>query len=256
MLEDAAAGRQAGQGKTHGQIGGAGQVRPGARPQPPGPDHPRIGGPPHGTGPRAGLRGQLCRYFVSPPWTSGRAKNFQYGSQAGQHVADKTQPGSLGAVGYDDEGVKTKRWDIIKEGMLVNYQAIRDQAHMMGQNESHGCCYADNWSSVQFQRMPNVIAGSPGTRKVLGGRHGEGRGQRHLHCRPRFVLHRPAALQLPVWRHGVLRDQKGQDRGHARRRGLPGQHPGILELLLRHLRRKSTTACSALSSTARASPPR
>jgi TldD protein len=27
---------------------------------------------------------------------------------------------------------------------------------MLGQKESHGCCYADSWSSVQFQRMANV----------------------------------------------------------------------------------------------------
>jgi TldD protein len=71
-------------------------------------------------------------------------------------VADKTQKGSLGAVGYDDEGVGTKQWDIIKEGTLVNYQVIRDQAHILGLKESQGCCYADNWSSVQFQRMANI----------------------------------------------------------------------------------------------------
>jgi len=28
--------------------------------------------------------------------------------------------------------------------------------HIIGEKESQGCCYADNWSSVQFQRMPNV----------------------------------------------------------------------------------------------------
>jgi TldD protein len=28
--------------------------------------------------------------------------------------------------------------------------------HILGQEESHGCCHADSWSSVQFQRMPNV----------------------------------------------------------------------------------------------------
>jgi TldD protein len=71
-------------------------------------------------------------------------------------VADKTQTGSLGAVGYDDEGVKCGQWDIIKNGTLVNYQTIRDQAHILGLKESQGCCYADNWSSVQFQRMPNI----------------------------------------------------------------------------------------------------
>jgi len=85
-----------------------------------------------------------------------QSKTFKYGSEHVNIVADKTTPGSLGAVGYDDEGVKCKRWDIIKDGILVNYQATRDQAHIIGEKESHGCSYADNWSSVQFQRMPNV----------------------------------------------------------------------------------------------------
>jgi TldD protein len=59
-------------------------------------------------------------------------------------------------VGWDDEGVKCKEWDLIKEGMLVNYQAIRDQAHIIGEKESHGCCYSQSWADVQFQRMANV----------------------------------------------------------------------------------------------------
>ncbi|MFT4247998.1 MAG: TldD/PmbA family protein [Pseudomonas sp.] len=81
---------------------------------------------------------------------------FQYGSDKVHIIADKTQPGSLGAVGYDDEGVKTKQWDLIRDGKLVDYQAIRDQAHILGKTASDGCCYADSWSSVQFQRMANV----------------------------------------------------------------------------------------------------
>jgi TldD protein len=85
-----------------------------------------------------------------------RSKSFKYGSAQVTLFADKVQPYSLGAVGYDDEGVPTKRWDLVKEGILVNYQAIRDQVHIIDQQESHGCCYADSWASVQFQRMPNV----------------------------------------------------------------------------------------------------
>ena len=85
-----------------------------------------------------------------------RAKNFKFGADRVNFFADKTTPGSLGAVGYDDEGVPSKRWDIIKDGVLVNYQATRDQVHLIDQNESHGCSYADSWSSVQFQRMPNL----------------------------------------------------------------------------------------------------
>eukprot|EP00456_Euglypha_rotunda_P042743 TRINITY_DN3337_c0_g2_i1.p1 TRINITY_DN3337_c0_g2~~TRINITY_DN3337_c0_g2_i1.p1 ORF type:complete len:280 (+),score=94.23 TRINITY_DN3337_c0_g2_i1:151-990(+) len=94
-----------------------------------------------------------------------QSKTFKWGSDKVNIVADKTQPMSLGAVGYDDEGIKTKRWDLIKSGVLVNYQAIRDQAHIIGEKESQGCCYADSWSSVQFQRMANVSL-QPGANKL------------------------------------------------------------------------------------------
>jgi TldD protein len=92
-------------------------------------------------------------FLTLDKWKSGK---FNFGSKNVNIVADKLQPGSLGAVGYDDEGVEAKKWDIIKDGILVNYQAIRDQAHIIGLKESQGCCYADSWSDVQFQRMPNI----------------------------------------------------------------------------------------------------
>ncbi|MDO8438910.1 MAG: TldD/PmbA family protein [Telluria sp.] len=85
-----------------------------------------------------------------------KTKKFKFGADRVNFIADKNEKGSLGAVGYDDEGVPAKRWDIIKDGVLVNYQATRDQAHIIGEKESHGCSYADSWNSVQFQRMPNV----------------------------------------------------------------------------------------------------
>ena len=91
-----------------------------------------------------------------------REQRFQYGSEIVNVVADKTQVGSLGAVGYDDEGVATKSWPLIQAGRLVDYQATRDQAHILGKTESDGCSYADSWSTVQFQRMPNVSL-RPGT---------------------------------------------------------------------------------------------
>jgi len=94
-----------------------------------------------------------------------RSKSFNFGNAMVNFFADKTQEGSLGACGWDDEGVKTKEWDLVKDGILVNYQAIRDQVHILGENESHGCCYADSWDSIQFQRMPNVSL-RPGTTPV------------------------------------------------------------------------------------------
>lgn len=94
-----------------------------------------------------------------------RDAHFQYGSANVNIMADKVQPNSLGAVGYDDEGVKTKSWDLIAAGKLVDYQVVRDQAHILGKAASDGCCYADSWSSVQFQRMANVSL-KPGTKKI------------------------------------------------------------------------------------------
>jgi TldD protein len=92
-------------------------------------------------------------FLTLDKWES---KKFNFGSKIVNFTGDKTHPGALGTVGYDDEGVKCKKWDIIKDGVLVNYQTIRDQAHIIGLNESQGCCYAQSWEDVQFQRMPNV----------------------------------------------------------------------------------------------------
>jgi TldD protein len=101
-------------------------------------------------------------FLTLDKWKSGK---FNFGSKNVNIVADKLQPGSLGAVGYDDEGVGTKQWDIIKDGILVNYQAIRDQAHIIGLKESQGCCYSQSWKDVQFQRMPNISL-QPGKEKL------------------------------------------------------------------------------------------
>lgn len=86
-------------------------------------------------------------------WKSGK---FNFGSKIVNFFADRTQPYFLNTVGYDDEGVPAKQWDLVKNGILVNYQATRDQVHILGEKESHGCSHAQTWGDVQFQRMPNV----------------------------------------------------------------------------------------------------
>lgn len=86
-------------------------------------------------------------------WKSG---NFKFGSDIVNVFADRTQPYFLNSIGFDDDGVPAKEWDLIKDGILVNYQATRDQVHILGQKEGQGCCHADSWGSMQFQRMPNV----------------------------------------------------------------------------------------------------
>lgn len=86
-------------------------------------------------------------------WKSG---TYRYGSEIVNLVADKTQSDSLAAVGYDDEGVKTRQWDLVRGGILVGYQATRDQLHVLGETTPQGCAFADSWASMPMQRMPNV----------------------------------------------------------------------------------------------------
>ena len=88
--------------------------------------------------------------------TTDKLGKFQFGSKLVNIVADKTQADGMATCGYDDDGVKTTEFPLIKDGVFVDYQTTRDQAHLIGQKASHGCSYADNWSSIPFQRMPNV----------------------------------------------------------------------------------------------------
>jgi len=86
-------------------------------------------------------------------WQSNR---YKIGSEIVSFVADKTQSYSLGQVAYDDEGTKTAEWDLVKDGILVNYQATRDHYPILGEEGPYGCNYADNWGSVQMEHMPNI----------------------------------------------------------------------------------------------------
>ncbi len=88
--------------------------------------------------------------------TTDKLGKFRVGAEIVNFNGDRIREGSLSTCGYDDDGVKTRQFPIIQKGIFVGYQTIRDQAHLIGQKESMGCCYADSYASVPFQRMPNV----------------------------------------------------------------------------------------------------
>jgi TldD protein len=88
--------------------------------------------------------------------TVDKLGKMRVGSEIVNIYGDRTTPKGLSTVAYDDDGVKTTKFPIVSKGIFSGYQTIRDQAHLIGEKESRGCCYADSWSSVPFQRMPNV----------------------------------------------------------------------------------------------------
>jgi TldD protein len=109
--------------------------------------------------------------FMAPP--RERLGTFRYGPEFMIIQGDRSQRGALSSVGYDDEGVAPDDFLIVKNGIFNDYQTTREQANWLdwwyrqngGEARSHGCSYADSWSSVQFQRMPNVSL-LPGERDI------------------------------------------------------------------------------------------
>jgi TldD protein len=96
--------------------------------------------------------------FIYPP--EKHLGKLKYGPEIMNIQADRTQEHSLSRVAWDDEGVPADKWLLIEKGIFKDYQTTREQVAMIskltGVTHSHGCSFADSWSSVQFQRMPNV----------------------------------------------------------------------------------------------------
>ena len=109
--------------------------------------------------------GYEANYAGTSFLTTDKLGKERVGSDLINVWGDRTSEKGLATVGYDDDGVKATRFPIIEKGIFKHYQTIRDQAALIGEKESRGCCFADGWSSVPFQRMPNVSleAGKAGT---------------------------------------------------------------------------------------------
>lgn len=88
--------------------------------------------------------------------TPDKLGKLKIGSDRVQILADRTQPGGLATVGWDDEAVAAQRWPLVKDGVFVGWQTTRDLAARAGEERSRGCLYADSYASVAFPRMPNV----------------------------------------------------------------------------------------------------
>lgn len=81
---------------------------------------------------------------------------LRYGSDLMHVTGDRIAEHGLATTGWDDEGVASQRWDIVREGTLVGYQLDRAMAAEFGLPRSNGCAYADSAQHVPIQRMPNV----------------------------------------------------------------------------------------------------
>nr|MDT0667750.1 metallopeptidase TldD-related protein [Micromonospora sp. DSM 115978] len=92
--------------------------------------------------------------------TLDKLGSLKYGSAMMNVTGDRTALHGLATIGYDDEGVQTRRWDIVSGGTLVGYQLDRRMAAQnsaaLGVDRSNGCAFADSPGHVPIQRMANV----------------------------------------------------------------------------------------------------
>jgi len=80
---------------------------------------------------------------------------LQYGSRVMNIICDNTMEGGLATMGFDDDGVPGQRWDLIREGVLVDYQTNRETCPAIGAERSRGSCRADSWGSIPIIRQSN-----------------------------------------------------------------------------------------------------
>lgn len=88
--------------------------------------------------------------------TLEKYKKFKYGSEIVNLFADSTMPLGLATMGYDDDGVKAQRWDIVKNGTLSGYMTNRELAHKIGDARSRGCSRSQGFYSIPIIRIANL----------------------------------------------------------------------------------------------------
>ncbi|MBO0875527.1 MAG: TldD/PmbA family protein [Pseudonocardia sp.] len=88
--------------------------------------------------------------------TPDQLGTLRYGSEHMHVTGDRTVRHGLATIGYDDDGVATTQWDLVRDGVLVGYQLDRTFAPRLGLERSNGCAFADSPHHVPIQRMANV----------------------------------------------------------------------------------------------------
>jgi TldD protein len=80
---------------------------------------------------------------------------LRYGSDLVTIEIDNTLPRGFATVGYDDEGSKSVRSDVIRNGLLAGFESSRDTARQIGR-ETSACVRAQSWQYVPMIRMCNL----------------------------------------------------------------------------------------------------
>ena len=140
--------------------------------------------------------------------TPDKLGTLRYGSELMHVTGDRTVDHGLATIGFDDDGVATTEWDLVRDGVLVGYQA---RPHLRPPPRPRPL------QRLRVRRLPAPRADPAHGERVAAARprprHHDRRAHRgrragHLRRRRQVVVDRHAALQLPVHRSAVLPDRE------------------------------------------------
>jgi TldD protein len=105
--------------------------------------------------------------------TFDKLGSLRYGSPVMHVTGDRTVEHGLATIGFDDDGVATQQWNLVRDGVLVGYQLDRRIARLKDLGRSNGCAFADAPYHFPIQRMANVslqpAPGGPSRDELIGG---------------------------------------------------------------------------------------
>ncbi|MDP6419487.1 MAG: TldD/PmbA family protein [Candidatus Krumholzibacteria bacterium] len=82
--------------------------------------------------------------------------NFTYGSEHVNIVANNMLERGLATRGWDDEGVASQKWHVVRGGQFESYFTSRELAKIEGRDRSRGCNRSEGWNRIPIIRIPNL----------------------------------------------------------------------------------------------------
>ena len=158
---------------------------------------------------------------------------LQYGSEHVTIVIDNTLPRGLATVGYDDEGARSVRSDIVRDGVLVGFEMSRDTARLIGRSDERLRARPELAARPDDSHVqPQPTARNDAVRRTLR-RHQT----RRVHGIESVVVDRRPPAQLPVRLRDRLGDRQRQARTDGQESDVRRRHAAFLELVRRDRRR-------------------
>jgi TldD protein len=162
---------------------------------------------------------------------------LRYGSSLVTIELDNTLPLGLATVGYDDEGSRSVRSDIVRDGLLAGFEMSRDTARTLGL-KTNACVRAElarRADDPHVQSQP--AAGRSPLRRAIR--------RRKTWCVygvQSFLVDRRSSAQLPVRLPDRLGDPQRKARPDAQEPDVCRRDAAVLELVRRH-RRPELVGC-------------